>query len=134
MAEERLTPRLLSIARACAQAHAIETAGWAARMLPSVRKLAVLTTRPAASSTSDVLATKVNKKHRTISYQSSERKVSSPVFWCLVMVSSVFPGSPFLQALLLPHGAHRVARRGATTPSRRQNEAGPLARAQYRVR
>src|SRR5450755_2699005 len=103
-------------------------------MLPSVRKLAVLTTRPAASRTSDVLATKVKRKRRATSYQPSERKVSSRVFCCLVIVSSVFPGSPFLQALLLPHGVHRIAHRGATTLFRHQTRAESLARAQCRAR
>src|SRR5579884_3654305 len=64
------------MARAWAQAQANEMLGCAASTLPSVRKLTVLTVSPAANKISDVLATKVNRKRKAISYHSRERKAS----------------------------------------------------------
>src|SRR6266567_3587591 len=75
-------PKVESIARACAQDQASESVLLWLITSPSVKKLAVLMTTPAAKSNSLVFVTKLNTNLIVSSYQCSEAKVESRLlFW-----------------------------------------------------
>src|SRR5215472_6921125 len=100
----KVIPRPLSIASACAQAHATAMRDWLAPITaPSVRKLAVLTTRPAASKISLVLATKLNTNLMNPSYH---RKLTNDCHLdcCMLFLLCVF--SILMSGLEVPeHGS-----------------------------